>query len=159
MQETWVPFLGWEGPLEEGEKWPLQYCCLKNPMGRGTWRTTVPGVAKSQTGLSNWASCCWITLRFDWTSCILSTVWERNVAYKGLVLYFYGGNAREYIRERERIQERFSRKDTNWVELPKMQAKVWGDAVPTEHLRGKDRGGSGQAGIWFCQCEKCEEPS
>jgi len=27
---------------------PLQYSCLGNPMGRGTWRTTVHGVAKSQ---------------------------------------------------------------------------------------------------------------
>ena len=129
-------------------------------MGRGTWRATVHGVAKSQTGLSNTIkSCCWWTLRFDWTSCILSTLWEKNVAYKGLFLYFYGGNAREYIWERERIQERFSRKDTNWVELPKMWAKMWRNEFPQRRLRGKDRGGSEQAGIWFRQCEKCEKPS
>ena len=30
---------------------PLQYSCLENPMGRGAWRATVPGVAKSQTQL------------------------------------------------------------------------------------------------------------
>ena len=34
---------------------PLQYSCLKNPMDRGAWRTTVHGVAKSQIRLSNWA--------------------------------------------------------------------------------------------------------
>ena len=28
---------------------PLQYSCLENPMGRGAWRATVHGVAKSQT--------------------------------------------------------------------------------------------------------------
>ena len=31
----------------------LQYSCLGNPMDRGTWRTTVHGVTKSQTQLSN----------------------------------------------------------------------------------------------------------
>ena len=30
---------------------PLQYSCLKNPIDRGTWRATVPGVAKSQSRL------------------------------------------------------------------------------------------------------------
>ena len=30
---------------------PLQYSCLENPMDRGTWRTTVHGVAKSHTRL------------------------------------------------------------------------------------------------------------
>ena len=28
---------------------PPQYSCLENPMDRGAWRTTVHGVAKSQT--------------------------------------------------------------------------------------------------------------
>ena len=32
---------------------PLQYSCLENPMDRGTWQATVHGVAKSQTGLSD----------------------------------------------------------------------------------------------------------
>ena len=30
---------------------PPQYPCLENPMGRGAWRATVHGVAKSQTRL------------------------------------------------------------------------------------------------------------
>ena len=34
---------------------PVQYSCLENPMDRGTWRATVRGVAKSQTGLRDWA--------------------------------------------------------------------------------------------------------
>ena len=32
---------------------PLQYSCLENSMGRGTWRATVHGVAKSRTQLSD----------------------------------------------------------------------------------------------------------
>ena len=32
---------------------PLQYSCLGNPMGRGSWWATVQRVTKSLTGLSN----------------------------------------------------------------------------------------------------------
>ena len=34
---------------------PLQYSCLENPMDRGAWWTTVPGIEKSWTWLSDWA--------------------------------------------------------------------------------------------------------
>ena len=37
----------------EGNGYPLQYSCLENPTDRGAWRATVPGVAKSQTRLSD----------------------------------------------------------------------------------------------------------
>ena len=37
----------------EGNGYPLQYSCLKNPMDRGDWRATVHGVAKSQTRLND----------------------------------------------------------------------------------------------------------
>ena len=33
----------------EGNGYPLQCSCLENPMDRGDWRTTVHGIAKSQT--------------------------------------------------------------------------------------------------------------
>ena len=33
----------------EGNGNQLHYPCLRNPMDRGTWRTTVHGVAESQT--------------------------------------------------------------------------------------------------------------
>ena len=33
----------------EGNGNPFQYSCLENPMERGTWRTTVHGVAKIET--------------------------------------------------------------------------------------------------------------
>ena len=49
----WVQSLGQEDSLKEGNDNPLQYSCLRNPMDRGAWRATVPGVAKSQTLLSN----------------------------------------------------------------------------------------------------------
>ena len=35
----------------EGYGNPLQYSCLGNPMVRGAWQATEPGVAKSQTQL------------------------------------------------------------------------------------------------------------
>ena len=37
-----------------GNGYPLQSSCLENPMDRGDWQATVPGVAKSQTQLSDW---------------------------------------------------------------------------------------------------------
>ena len=36
-----------------GQGNPLQYSCLENLLARGAWWTTVHGVAKSQTQLSN----------------------------------------------------------------------------------------------------------
>ena len=36
----------------EGNGNPLQYPCLENPMDGGAWLTTVPGVTKSRTRLS-----------------------------------------------------------------------------------------------------------
>ena len=52
MQETQVRSLGQEDSLEKGSN-PLQYSRLENSMDRGTWWTTVHGVAKSQTQLSD----------------------------------------------------------------------------------------------------------
>ena len=37
----------------EGNGNPLQYSCLKNPMDREAWQTTVHGIAKSWTRLSD----------------------------------------------------------------------------------------------------------
>ena len=36
----------------EGYGYPLQYSHLENSMGRGAWRATLNGIAKSQTRLS-----------------------------------------------------------------------------------------------------------
>ena len=36
-----------------GNDSPLQYSCQENPMERGAWRSTVHGVAKSQTQMSD----------------------------------------------------------------------------------------------------------
>ena len=41
MQETCVPSLGQEDPLEKGNSYPLQYSCLKNSMDRRTWLSAV----------------------------------------------------------------------------------------------------------------------
>ena len=37
----------------EGNENPLQYSCLENPMDGGTWKVAVHGVARGQTGLSD----------------------------------------------------------------------------------------------------------
>ena len=39
--------------LRGGHGNPLQYSCLENSMDRGSWRTTVHGVTKSQTQVSD----------------------------------------------------------------------------------------------------------
>ena len=46
-----IPVLG-RSP-REGNSYPLQYSCLKNPMDRGAWWATVNGVTKNWTQLSN----------------------------------------------------------------------------------------------------------
>ena len=44
---NWVDLQGLSG----GNGNPLQYSCLQNSMGRGAWRATIHGVAKSRTRL------------------------------------------------------------------------------------------------------------
>ena len=48
MRETWIRSLGWEGPLEKGKHYPLQYSGLENSMD-----CIVYGVTKCLTQLSN----------------------------------------------------------------------------------------------------------
>ena len=45
-----IPGLGRSTVLGNGN--PLQYSCLENSMGRGTWWAIVHGVTKSWTGLT-----------------------------------------------------------------------------------------------------------
>ena len=52
QEETRVPSMSGEDPLEKGNGSPLQYSCLGNPKDRGAWWATVPGVIKSQTQLN-----------------------------------------------------------------------------------------------------------
>ena len=51
MQETGdAGSVSGSGKASSGENGnPLQYYCLVKPMGRGAWRSIVPGVAKSWT--------------------------------------------------------------------------------------------------------------
>ena len=53
MQETQVQSLDWEDSPGEGSDNPLQYSCLENSMDIRVWWTTVHGIAKSRTRLSN----------------------------------------------------------------------------------------------------------
>ena len=49
MQETWVPSLSQEDPLE---KEMTTHSSLGNPMDRGAWRATVHGVASVRYNLT-----------------------------------------------------------------------------------------------------------
>ena len=51
MRETWVRFLVWEDPLEDGVETHTSILAWRIPMDRGAWWATVHGVAKSQTRL------------------------------------------------------------------------------------------------------------
>ena len=53
IQETWIQFLSWEDPLEEGMATHSSILAWRIPMDRGTWWATVHGVVKRQTRLSN----------------------------------------------------------------------------------------------------------
>ena len=61
MQETWVRSLGWEDPLVEGMATLSSIIAWRIPIDRGAWLTTVHGVAKSQTELSDF--------HFHWLKC------------------------------------------------------------------------------------------
>ena len=65
MKETWVPFLDWEDPLEEGMVTLSSILAWRIPMGREAWQATVHRVAKS-----------WIRLRYS--------AQHRTYIYKGL---------------------------------------------------------------------------
>ena len=54
MQETQVRSLSWEDSPGERNGYSLQNSCLENSMARGGWQTTVHGVAKNWTQLSNY---------------------------------------------------------------------------------------------------------
>ena len=49
MEEMWVPFLGWEDPLEESMTTHSDILAWSIPMDRGAWQAADHGVAKSQT--------------------------------------------------------------------------------------------------------------
>ena len=54
MQETWVPSLGWEDPLEEGMETHSSFLAWRIPMDRRSWWATVHEVTKSRTQPSEW---------------------------------------------------------------------------------------------------------
>ena len=53
MQETWVPSLSREDPLEEGMATHSSILAWEIPTDRGAWQATVHGVTKSWTRLSD----------------------------------------------------------------------------------------------------------
>ena len=53
MQETGVQSLSWEDPLEEGMATHFSILSWRISIDRGAWGTTVHGIAKNQTQLSD----------------------------------------------------------------------------------------------------------
>ena len=53
IQETLIQSLGWKDPLEKGMTTHSGILAWRIPMDRGAWWTTVHGVAKSRTRLSD----------------------------------------------------------------------------------------------------------
>ena len=49
MQESQVPSLDWEDPMQEKMATHSQYSYLENSTDRGAWRATINRVAKNQT--------------------------------------------------------------------------------------------------------------
>ena len=47
MQETWVPSLGQEDPLEKEMSTHSSILAWENPMERESWQATAQGVSKS----------------------------------------------------------------------------------------------------------------
>ena len=51
-QETRVPSLDWEDPLEEEMVTHSGYYCLENPMDRGAWQSTIHRVTRVSHNLA-----------------------------------------------------------------------------------------------------------
>ena len=64
MWETWVCFLGWEDPLEQGMATQSSILAWRILMDRGAWRAAVRGVAESDmTEQLSTAQCeCYFTV-------------------------------------------------------------------------------------------------
>ena len=54
-----VKIMTFAGKGGEGNRTPLQYSCLENPMDGGVWLAAVHGVTKSQTRLSDFTFMHW----------------------------------------------------------------------------------------------------
>ena len=53
MQETWIPSLAWEDPLEKEMVTHSSILAWEYPMDRGAWPATVYGVTNSQAWISD----------------------------------------------------------------------------------------------------------
>ena len=84
MWETWVQSLGREDPLEEGMATHSSILAWRIPMDRGAWWTTVCGVTKSQTQLSDSAQHMSKTLGTEIGTCEV-----QMKCYANISCYFY----------------------------------------------------------------------
>ena len=122
--ETQVRSLG----QEEGEGIgnPIQYPCLENPMDRGVWYATVPGVAKSWTWLSDFTFPYKQYIRLQWKS--------RQYARTGGWNKQRNGNIRENPMEIQEISNNVTEMKTAlmgsleewiWQRKESVSLKIW----------------------------------
>ena len=86
MQETWVPSLGWEDPLEEGIATHSSILAWRILVDRGAWWAIVYGVAKSRTQLSDKCSTGDVLVNqmltkfiFKWSNLLAPILWPPDV--------------------------------------------------------------------------------
>ena len=82
MWETWVRFLGWEDPLEEGMATPSSILAWRVPMDRRAWRAMVHGVEKSWTRLRTVDTCAFRTWFSD-SKCSQRTLSSHRCPHSG----------------------------------------------------------------------------
>ena len=70
MQETWVRFLDWEDPLEEGMATHSSILAWRIPVNRGAWRVTVHSVAPKHA--------CFVDQPYLWVPCPLAFSWSHG---------------------------------------------------------------------------------
>ena len=71
MQETWVQFLGWEDPLEEGMATHSNILTWRIPKDRRAWWATVHGVAKRHNWYQDGKKYIYIFLFHDAVRCLV----------------------------------------------------------------------------------------
>ena len=84
----------------EGNGYPLQYSCLKNPMDRRTWQATVHGVTKGQTQPSNYHSLMylWLKNQVFYRTCALPLTWPLHLILSSKH-YVFHSSFRVFLRD------------------------------------------------------------
>ena len=78
---------GWGRSPGEGNGYPLQHSCLENPMVGGAWQSTVYGVTKRRTQLSDFTITITITDSLDMNIFKVINMHCQNISEKSKNIY------------------------------------------------------------------------